>query len=105
MARRTATPATPAPPPPPPPPPRDLVALADDDPQWAANILLLRRHWKWANFSQFFYTFADLLAMPDVFLAVSTPPNACFLHAIYAPPFPSSFNVPLQRPLTRSSPS
>ena len=70
MARRTATPATPAPPPPAPPPPRDLVALADDDPQWAANILLLRRHWKWANFSQFFYTFADLLAMPDVFLSV-----------------------------------
>ena len=70
MPRRTATPATPAPPAPLPPPPRDLAALAESDPEWAANLRALRRHWKWANFSQFFYTFADLLAMPDVFLSV-----------------------------------
>ncbi|TBU25180.1 hypothetical protein BD311DRAFT_517968 [Dichomitus squalens] len=69
MPRRTATPATPAPPAPLPPPPRDLAALEQQDPEWAANLHTLRRHWKWANFSQFFYTFAPLLAMPDVFLS------------------------------------
>ena len=73
MPRRTATPATPAPPAPLPPPPRDLDALDQSDPEWAANLRTLRRHWKWANFSQFFYTFADLLAVPDVFLSVSIP--------------------------------
>ncbi|RDX43989.1 hypothetical protein OH76DRAFT_1389802 [Lentinus brumalis] len=69
MPRRTATPATPAPPAPLPPPPRDLLALAQSDPQWAHNLHALRRNWKWANFSQFFYTFAPLLNMPDVFLS------------------------------------
>ncbi|KAI0324677.1 hypothetical protein GY45DRAFT_1375369 [Cubamyces sp. BRFM 1775] len=69
MPRRTATPATPAPPAPLPPPPRDPATLAESDPQWAANLATLRRHWKWANFSQFFYTFAPLLAIPDVFLS------------------------------------
>ncbi|KAI0788075.1 hypothetical protein C8Q74DRAFT_1349421 [Fomes fomentarius] len=69
MPRRTATPATPAPSAPLPPPPRDLVALADSDPEWAHNLRILRRHWKWANFSQFFYTFAPLLNMPDLFLS------------------------------------
>ncbi|KAH9933667.1 uncharacterized protein BXZ73DRAFT_46246 [Epithele typhae] len=68
MPRRTATPATPAPAPPLPPAPRDLALIAQSDPECAANIHVLRRHWKWANFSQFFYTFAPLLAMPDVFL-------------------------------------
>ena len=72
MPRRTATPATPAPPAPLPPPPRDLAALAESDPEWAANLHILRRHWKWANFSQFFYTFAPLLNMPDVFLSVTS---------------------------------
>ncbi|KAI0648846.1 hypothetical protein C8Q79DRAFT_1064920 [Trametes meyenii] len=69
MPRRTDTPATPAPPAPLPPAPRDILALAEHDTQWADNLLTLRRHWKWANFSQFFYTFAPLLAMPDLFLA------------------------------------
>ncbi|KAI0833758.1 hypothetical protein BC628DRAFT_1308266 [Trametes gibbosa] len=69
MPRRTATPATPAPPASLPPPPRDIANLAESDPQWADNLRILRQHWKWANFSQFFYTFAPLLAMPDVFLA------------------------------------
>ncbi|OJT13886.1 hypothetical protein TRAPUB_9555 [Trametes pubescens] len=68
MPRRTTTPATPAPPAPLRPPPRDVAILAESDPQWAANLHTLRQHWKWANFSQFFYTFAPLLAMPDVFL-------------------------------------
>lgn len=73
MPPRTTTPATPAPPAPLRPPPRDVAILAESDPQWAANLHTLRQHWKWANFSQFFYTFAPLLAMPDVFLPVSAP--------------------------------
>lgn len=40
-----------------------------DDP-FATEISLLRRQWKWAAFSQFFYTFATLFAMPDVSLTV-----------------------------------
>ncbi|KAG0708112.1 hypothetical protein DFH29DRAFT_1047975 [Suillus ampliporus] len=32
------------------------------------SILLLRRHWKWAAFSQFFFTFNALFAMNDVTL-------------------------------------
>lgn len=36
------------------------------------NILQLRRHWKWAAFSQFFFTFNALFAMSDVTLIVST---------------------------------
>lgn len=40
-----------------------------DDP-FATEISLLRRQWKWAAFSQFFYTFAALFAMPDVSLTV-----------------------------------
>ncbi|SRR6266851_1982758 len=43
-----------------------------DDP-FAAEVSLLRRQWKWAAFSQFFYTFATLFAMPDVSLTVSPP--------------------------------
>ena len=105
MPRRTATPATPAPPAPLPPPPRDLAALAQQDPIWADNLHVLRRHWKWANFSQFFYTFASLLAMPDVFLSVSL--------YLFSSPFTSvhaSFRRPwlsqlLRHPLTRSLPS
>ncbi|KAH9958538.1 hypothetical protein BC827DRAFT_1261223 [Russula dissimulans] len=41
--------------------------LQQDDP-FAAELTLLRRQWKWAAFSQFFYTFATLFAMPDVSL-------------------------------------
>lgn len=37
------------------------------------NLAALRRQWKWAAFSQFFYTFAPLLAAPDVTLPVSFP--------------------------------
>ncbi|KAI0259866.1 hypothetical protein BC834DRAFT_973901 [Gloeopeniophorella convolvens] len=44
------------------------VAQQQDDP-FVAEVSLLRRHWKWAAFSQFFYTFATLFAMPDVTLA------------------------------------
>ena len=40
-----------------------------DDP-FATETSLLRRQWKWAAFSQFFYTFAALFAMPDVSLTV-----------------------------------
>ncbi|KAF8896489.1 hypothetical protein BD779DRAFT_1668267 [Infundibulicybe gibba] len=32
-------------------------------------LIILRSHWKWAAFSQFFYTFAPLLAMSDVALS------------------------------------
>ncbi|KAG9315126.1 hypothetical protein JVU11DRAFT_4249 [Chiua virens] len=35
-----------------------------------SNIHQLRRHWKWAAFSQFFFTFSPLFAMPDVSLTV-----------------------------------
>ena len=41
------------------------------DAPFASEYHILRTHWKWANFSQFFYTFAPLLNMPDVFLSVS----------------------------------
>ena len=70
MPRRTLTPATPAPPPPPAVLPKDPAQLDLSDPDWAANLRLLRRHWKWAAFSQFFYTFAPLLAMDDLSLNV-----------------------------------
>jgi hypothetical protein len=36
------------------------------------NVFQLRRHWKWAAFSQFFFTFNALFAMNDVTLIVST---------------------------------
>ncbi|KZS99930.1 uncharacterized protein LAESUDRAFT_667344 [Laetiporus sulphureus 93-53] len=68
MPRRTLTPATPVPAPALVALPKDPAQLALSDPEWAANLTLLRRQWKWAAFSQFFYTFAQLLAMPDVTL-------------------------------------
>lgn len=40
------------------------LPASDADP----NILQLRRHWKWAAFSQFFFTFNALFAMNDVTL-------------------------------------
>lgn len=40
-----------------------------------SNIHHLRRHWKWAAFSQFFFTFGPLLAMSDVTLIVSSSLN------------------------------
>ncbi|KAI0749906.1 hypothetical protein C8Q80DRAFT_1120027 [Daedaleopsis nitida] len=81
--------AVPIPPPRPTPPPAPVAAALhlatsrflerpvvwqhilapQSDPEWADNLRTLRRHWKWANFSQFFYTFAPLLAMSDVFLS------------------------------------
>ncbi|TFK40094.1 hypothetical protein BDQ12DRAFT_680331 [Crucibulum laeve] len=45
-----------------PTPPSHTHALPD-------NLTLLRRQWKWAAFSQFFITFAHLLAMHDVTVA------------------------------------
>ncbi|GJE85675.1 hypothetical protein PsYK624_017540 [Phanerochaete sordida] len=39
---------------------------ADDT--YLDNLSTLRKQWKWAAFSQFFYTFAPLLAAPDVAL-------------------------------------
>ncbi|KZT65867.1 hypothetical protein DAEQUDRAFT_730916 [Daedalea quercina L-15889] len=68
MPRRTLTPATPAPSLPPAVLPKDPAQLELSDPVWAANLRLLRRQWKWAAFSQFFYTFAPLFAMTDVSL-------------------------------------
>ena len=66
MPRRAAARATPA----------SSTPLTDgthnpqpDDP-FATQVTLLRRQWKWAVFSQFFYTFATLFAMPDVSLSV-----------------------------------
>lgn len=34
------------------------------------NFQILRKQWKWAAFSQFFYTFAHLCAMNDVSINV-----------------------------------
>ncbi|KAJ7017514.1 hypothetical protein C8F04DRAFT_1085451 [Mycena alexandri] len=58
------------------PPPADLVDPDPDqlDPASSApdpvdlNLARLRTHWKWAAFSQFFYTFSHLFAMEDVSL-------------------------------------
>jgi hypothetical protein len=50
------------------------VSFADipaADTAYSDNLLLLRRQWKWAAFSQFFYTFAQLFAAPDIVLTVS----------------------------------
>ena len=77
---------TPAPPAPLPPLPRDLDVLAESDPEWAANLRALRRHWKWANFSQFFYTFAQLLQMPDVSITVRAFFRAFLRDFLCAPP-------------------
>ncbi|TFY54256.1 hypothetical protein EVG20_g9778, partial [Dentipellis fragilis] len=49
-------------------PARDLSDLPPSDDPFHADVALLRRQWKWAAFSQFFYTFATLLAMDDVTL-------------------------------------
>lgn len=86
MPRRTLTPATPAPPLPPAVLPKDPAQLELSDPVWAASLRLLRRQWKWAAFSQFFYTFTHLFAMNDVTLVVSLPqpihPHACSVLAL-----------------------
>ncbi|KAH8831589.1 hypothetical protein DL96DRAFT_1778640 [Flagelloscypha sp. PMI_526] len=37
-------------------------------PQVSQNHILLRKHWKWANFSQFFFTFSRVVNLPDVTL-------------------------------------
>ncbi|KAH0833157.1 hypothetical protein J3R83DRAFT_12183 [Lanmaoa asiatica] len=62
MPRRTSTrtvtsPATPQAP-----------AIPQLDTPYDSNIHQLRCHWKWAAFSQFFFTFGPLFAMPDVTL-------------------------------------
>ncbi|TCD63136.1 hypothetical protein EIP91_005974 [Steccherinum ochraceum] len=50
-------------------PDRDVVLYAHLDPLHAANLKSLRLNWKWAAVSQFFYTFAPLLALNDVSLS------------------------------------
>ncbi|KAI0048997.1 hypothetical protein FA95DRAFT_1557418 [Auriscalpium vulgare] len=47
-------------------PRRDASAPLPSDDPFHPELTLLRRHWKWAAFSQFFYTFSVLFAMPDV---------------------------------------
>ena len=54
-----------SPPPPQPPTPEEETYLA--------NLTLLRRNWKWAVFSQFYFTFAPLFAMHDIPISVSKP--------------------------------
>ena len=49
---------------------RDDSILPLQDASYHDDIATLRRQWKWAAFSQFFYTFNQLLAMPDVTLTV-----------------------------------
>ncbi|KAI9451079.1 hypothetical protein BJY52DRAFT_1125459 [Lactarius psammicola] len=64
MPRRAAASATPATP----TPLTDSTHHQQLDDPFAPQVSLLRRQWKWAAFSQFFYTFATLFAMPDVSL-------------------------------------
>jgi hypothetical protein len=66
MPRRAAALATPATP----TPLTDGTLIPQSDDPFASQVSLLRRQWKWAVFSQFFYTFATLFAMPDVSLTV-----------------------------------
>ena len=54
-----------SPPPPLPPSPEEETYLA--------NLTLLRHSWKWAVFSQFYFTFALLFAMDDIPISVSRP--------------------------------
>lgn len=44
--------------------------IVNDDPFYP-QVSLLRKQWKWATFSQFFYTFEPFFNMPDVKLSVS----------------------------------
>ncbi|KAH9999208.1 hypothetical protein BJV74DRAFT_176427 [Russula compacta] len=64
MPRRAAALATPATS----TPLTDISHNPQQDDPFAAEVSLLRRQWKWAAFSQFFYTFASLFAIPDVSL-------------------------------------
>jgi hypothetical protein len=66
MPRRAAALATPAAS----TPLTDVTHNQQQDDPFVVEVSLLRRQWKWAAFSQFFYTFANLFAMPDVSLAV-----------------------------------
>lgn len=51
------------------PPPRQ--PSAPEDGAYLTSLALLRRNWKWAVFSQFYFTFAPLFAMNDVPISVS----------------------------------
>ncbi|KAF8501453.1 hypothetical protein F5888DRAFT_1232099 [Russula emetica] len=64
MPRRAAALATPATS----TPLTDGTLISQSDDPFASQVSLLRRQWKWAVFSQFFYTFATLFAMQDVSL-------------------------------------
>lgn len=66
MPRRAAASATPATP----TPLTDSTHNQQLDDPFSPQVSLLRRQWKWAAFSQFFYTFATLFALPDVSLNV-----------------------------------
>lgn len=65
---------------------RDTPVLPPPDGDYTDNITLLRKHWKWAAFSQFFYTFAQLLQMPDVSITVRVFFAAFFRDFLCAPP-------------------
>lgn len=62
MPRRAAALATPATS----TPLTDGTLIPQSDDPFASQVSLLRRQWKWAVFSQFFFTFSTLFAMPDV---------------------------------------
>jgi len=47
----------------------------NDPPSLPQDLLILRTQWKWAAFSQFFFTFSQLLAMEDVTLNVYISPS------------------------------
>jgi hypothetical protein len=66
MPRRAAARATPASS----TPLTDGIHNSQPDDPFSTQVSLLRRQWKWAAFSQFFYTFATIFAMPNVSLTV-----------------------------------
>jgi len=47
---------------------QDLPTSQQDSP--AENLAILRTQWRWAAFSQFFFTFFPLFALNDVTVAV-----------------------------------
>lgn len=53
------------------PDPLQLDPTSSSSDRSVQNLAQLRTNWKWAAFSQFFYTFSHLFAMEDVSLSVS----------------------------------
>lgn len=61
-------------------PPTPPAALSDD--AYHANLATLRRSWKWAAFSQFYFTFAPLFLMHDVPISVRQDLRVCVCQSL-----------------------